>query len=281
MASPSVPIPQLPGVEHRRVRAGDVELHVAEAGEGPPIVLLHGWPQHFYIWRHVIGPLAADHRVICPDLRGHGWSDAPRGDYAKATLAGDILALFDALELERAAVVGHDWGGWTSFLLALQAPERLSSLLALSIPPPWFKARRGPQTILFGSYQLLVSTPVLGQAVLRNAPGFIERLIRLGTVEQSAFTDEELRLYSHVLADPDRAAATTAIYRTFLTREVHQRGNLGPPSIPYRVLIGAGDPIRSAVGIGPADAEILPDAGHFLPEEAPEAVLEAIRAMPA
>ena len=279
--APAVQIPQLPGVTHRRVRAGEVELHVAEAGDpgAPPVVLLHGWPQHFYIWRHLIAELAPAHRVICPDLRGHGWSDAPRGDYAKATLAADVLALLDALELERTPVVGHDWGGWTGFLLAGMAPERVSHLLALSIAPPWFRARRGPQTVAFASYQLLVSTPVLGQAVLRSVPGFVERLIRTATTRQAAYSDEELRLYSHVLQDPDRAAATTALYRTFLLRELHQRDGARPPAVPYRLLVGARDPIRAAVGLGPADAELVPDAGHFLPEEAPEAVLAALRAL--
>ena len=275
-----VAMPSLLGVEHRWVRAGDVVLHVAEAGEGPPLLLLHGWPQHWWIWRHVIGELARTHRVICPDLRGHGWSEAPRGSYAKATLAADILALLDALDVERTPVVGHDWGGWTSFLLGIEAPERISRVLALGIPHPWFRTKRSPRVPLFGSYQLLVSTPVLGQAALRSAPAVFERLIRAGTTHQDAFTDRDLKLYSRILQDPDHAAATTALYRTFLIRETHQRGSLGPLTVPAQVVIGAGDPIRWAVDFGPLDGvgvEILPGAGHFLPEEAPAAVLERIR----
>lgn len=268
-------------MSHRRVRAGDVELHLAEAGDpaAPPILLVHGWPQHWWVWRHLIGPLAETHRVICPDLRGHGWSDAPPGDYAKATLAGDLLALLDALELrDPLPVVGHDWGGWIGFLLAGRAPERLSGLLALSIAPPWFRSRRRPKTLLFASYQLVVSTPVAGPALLRSRPEAVEALIRLGTKAPRAFTRRDLELYSHVLQDPARAAATSALYRTFLTRELHARGGAAPPAVPYRVLMGEGDPIRSAVELDDS-VELVPGAGHFLPEESPEAVLAAVRAM--
>jgi len=274
-------LPQLAGVTHRRVRAGEVELHVAEAGDpsAPPLLLVHGWPQHWWVWRHLIGPLSETHRVICPDLRGHGWSDAPRGDYAKATLAADLLALLDTLELRDALpVVGHDWGGWTAFLLAGQAPERVSALLALSIPPPWFRGRKRPKTLVFATYQLLVATPGLGPAVLRSRPELVEQLIRLGARQRSAFTPRDLELYSRRLQEPDRAAATSALYRTFLTRELHQRGAAGPPLVPYRILMGEGDPIRSAVEL-PPEVEFVPGAGHFLPEEAPEAVLAAVRAM--
>jgi pimeloyl-ACP methyl ester carboxylesterase len=118
-------------------------MHVAEAGEGDPIVMLHGWPQHWYLWRDVI-PLVAPHaRVICPDLRGFGWSDVPSSDYDRETMARDVLALLDALELERVRLVGHDWGGWIGFLLCLNEPRRISRFVALSILPPWPSATRG------------------------------------------------------------------------------------------------------------------------------------------
>lgn len=273
----TLPLPRLDGVTHRRVQAGDVELHVAEAGAGPPVLLVHGWPQHWWSWRRIIPELARTHRVICPDLRGHGWSQAPRGGYAKATLAADLLALLDALGLERVAYAGHDWGGWIGFELARLAPERLSGLLALSIPPPWFRARRSPETALFASYQLLVSAPVIGQAVLRNVPMFVERLIRSASVRPEAFSDSDLRLYSEIFRDPDHAAAATALYRTFLTRELRGGGALRPPAaVPYSLIMGRRDPIRRAVELTPGDVRLIDGVGHFLPEEAPEVVLEAL-----
>ena len=90
-------IPELPGVEHRFVDAGGLRTHVAEAGEGEPLLLLHGWPQHWWCWRDLIPALAPHYRVIAPDLRGHGWTDAPPGGYEKEQLASDVLALVDAL----------------------------------------------------------------------------------------------------------------------------------------------------------------------------------------
>ena len=95
--NPTAPLPSVPGIAHKRVRANGVELHVATAGEGPPVVLLHGWPQHWYCWRRMIGPLAERYSVLAPDLRGWGWSEAPPGDYSKATFAADIVALLGAL----------------------------------------------------------------------------------------------------------------------------------------------------------------------------------------
>ncbi|HLH14483.1 MAG TPA: alpha/beta fold hydrolase, partial [Solirubrobacteraceae bacterium] len=108
-------LPQLPGVTHRFVDLRGVRVHVAEAGAGEPLVLLHGWPQHWWCWRELIAPLARDHRVLAPDLRGFGWSAAPPGDYAKSTFAEDVLALLDAEGIDAAPIIGHDWGGYAAF----------------------------------------------------------------------------------------------------------------------------------------------------------------------
>ncbi len=174
----SLPLPELPGVAHRFVTVGGVRLHVAEAGSGPPILLQHGWPQNWWEWRRLIGPLAADHRVICPDLRGLGWSDAPRGRYDKETLAGDLLGVLDALELalpgsgERVRLVGHDWGGFVGFLACLRAPERFESFLALSITHPWFGVGSGvpdPRALLRLWYQFVIG--VARRAAAVRPPG--------------------------------------------------------------------------------------------------------------
>lgn len=124
--NPEPGMPSVPGVEHRWITVDGVRLHVALSGpaDAVPIVLLHGFAQHWFVWRHVIADLATDHRVICLDLRGSGWSDAPSAGYDDATRSADIRGLLDALGIARARVVGHGWGGWLAMLFALEHPCR-------------------------------------------------------------------------------------------------------------------------------------------------------------
>jgi len=124
-------------VSHRYVDAGGLRMHVAEAGEGDPIVLLHGWPQHWYLWRSVIPQLAPHAHVICPDLRGFGWTDVPGSGYDRETMAQDVLSLLDAEGLDQVRLAGHDWGGWIGFLLCLRHPARVERFVAMNIVPPW------------------------------------------------------------------------------------------------------------------------------------------------
>ena len=162
-------LPHVDGVRHRFIGANGITFHVAEAGAGDDVVLLlHGWPQHWYEWRHLIAPLAERHRVIALDLRGFGWSDAPRGGYAKEQLATDVLAVLDALGIERLKLVGHDWGGWIGFLLCLRAPERFERFLALGITHPWQTLGGGWRHLPRFWYQLLIITPGLGYALHRS-----------------------------------------------------------------------------------------------------------------
>src|SRR5690242_2444838 len=107
-------LPELDGVEHRFVDARGARFHVALAGPegGPVVVLLHGWPQHWWMWRDAIGPLAdAGARVVALDHRGYGWSEVTPGGYRTDERADDALAVLDALGIERFALAGHDWGG--------------------------------------------------------------------------------------------------------------------------------------------------------------------------
>ena len=158
-------LPHVDGVEHRFVRAGGLRMHVAEAGDPskPPLLLLHGWPQHWYEWRHVVPLLAGDFRLVMPDLRGHGWTDAPDGPYDKEQLATDVLALLDELGLERVSVLAHDWGAWVAFLIALRAPERIDRMVLLNIPHPFQRPtlRKLAASWRFW-YQWVIATPGLG-----------------------------------------------------------------------------------------------------------------------
>jgi pimeloyl-ACP methyl ester carboxylesterase len=121
--------PSITGFDYQRVTvAEDVALHVAVGGSGSPIVLLHGFPQTHLMWRHVAADLAADHTVICPDLRGYGASDKPLGDaYAKRTMAADIVALARALGHDRFALAGHDRGALVAVRAGLDHPGVVTS----------------------------------------------------------------------------------------------------------------------------------------------------------
>ena len=135
----SLPSRRCPALATAVSKPATWSLHVAELGppDAPPLLLVHGWPQHWWCWRRVAPELAREHRCLMPDLRGLGWSDTPRDGYEKEQFASDMLALLDALGIERAGYVGHDWGGFSGLLLALRAPERLTGLLLVSIPHVW------------------------------------------------------------------------------------------------------------------------------------------------
>jgi pimeloyl-ACP methyl ester carboxylesterase len=281
--------PEVDGVTHRYVDVPGVRLHVAEAGEGPPIVLLHGWPQHWWIWRKVIPALAESHRLICPDLRGFGWSEAPAGRYEISELAADVVALLDVLELDEVDLIGHDWGGYTGFLLCLDAPERIRNYLALGIVHPWFEPPKpSPQSLQRAAYQFLLASPLLGESVLRFAPGFVRLALHRGSHPDMQWSREELDCYAESFRSRDHALASSHIYRSFLTREVprlrkgHYRSQRN--SVPTRILAGEADPVIRAdilAGYEPyADdmsVEEIERCGHFIAEERPDVVIERAR----
>jgi pimeloyl-ACP methyl ester carboxylesterase len=124
-------------ISHRHLDVDGITLHVAEAGAGPTVVLLHGFPELWYSWRHQLSALAAaGYHAVAPDLRGYGESSRPDpvGDYAMTSMVGDVIGLLDALGADAASVVGHDWGAHIAWTLAQLHPERVSSLAALSVP---------------------------------------------------------------------------------------------------------------------------------------------------
>ena len=277
-------LPPVPGVSHRFVDTGRVRLHVAEAGDpqGEPLLLLHGWPQHWWTWRKLIGPLAERHHVLAVDLRGWGWSDAPAGRYEKPTFAADIKALLDVEGLERVKLIGHDWGGYTAFLLALAHPERLERMVTLDIVPPW-RATLDPSYAripAFLSYQVTVGMPLLGPRTMTAGPAFIRALIRRASGRGMRWSDAELDVYADVLREPARARASSACYRTMLTRELPRslRAPVSPDelAVPTLLVMGGASFLKRTFEPGPSrnlEVEVIDGAGHFLPEEAPDEVL--------
>ena len=129
--------PAIAGITHRVIEIGDLSVHVAEAGAGPLVLLLHGFPESWYSWRHQLTALAAaGYHAVAPDQRGYGRTDGPDGpgSYTMLHLTGDVIGLMDALGAERAVVAGHDWGAPVAWNTALLRPDRVSGVIGLSVP---------------------------------------------------------------------------------------------------------------------------------------------------
>jgi pimeloyl-ACP methyl ester carboxylesterase len=282
-----VDLPALDGVTHRTVSARGLDFHVAEAGAGAgaPVVLVHGWPQHWWAWRRVVPLLAPQARLLMPDLRGFGWSEAPPDGYEKRTMAADLLAVLDELGLERVRLVGHDWGAWIGFLACLDAPERFEAFLALSSPPPIGRpSPRQLAEVWRFAYQLVLAAPAVGERLV-GSEQFIQRLMLAGTADRSIWTQDDLHIFSGVLAEPARARASVSLYRTFLLHEV-ARVPSGHLRVPTRILTGERDHaippvlLEGAEGYGDdVTADAIPGCGHFVPEERSELVAERARAL--
>jgi len=269
-------------VQHRWVHiAGGLRVHVAEAGEGPPLLLLHGWPQHWWMWKGVIPALAESHRVICADLRGHGWTDAPPWGYEKERLASDVLALLDALEIKSVGMMGHDWGGWVGYLLCLRAPERIERFLALNIAHPFSEPSADQALGLWRLwYQVVLGSPLVGERLLRS--GLVAKALMRDLVPDT-WSEAAAHTYLDQFLEPARARAASQIYRSFLVRDLpalmggaYRGKRLRQPVL---ALHGTRDPVLPFESVADLprhgdDARVEPVEGvtHFIADEVPDLV---------
>jgi pimeloyl-ACP methyl ester carboxylesterase len=281
--------PHLDGVSHRFEDVRGLITHVAEAGDGPPLLMLHGWPQHWWLWHELIGPLAESHRVLCPDLRGFGWTEAPGTGYDPEVFASDLVGLLDALGVsEPVDLVGHDWGGWTGFMLCLRHPERVRRFLALNIYHPFGSA--SPRSLLSlwrFWYQWVLALPLVGRTVIRGGAA-AEPLLRWVGTRQVPWSEEDNETYLAQFREPARAEATSLLYRhavlrlaPAVARGEYRRMHMETEGL---MLFGVEDHVQSAElmtgfeGNAPnMRLELVPETGHFIVDERPALVLERAR----
>lgn len=272
--------PPIPGVRRSFVEARGVRFHVTESGSGEPVLALHGWPQHHYGYRDLLADPPPGLRIIAPDLPGYGWSGPPPHRWAKEDVATDVLALLDAMGLDRVLLVGHDWGGFIGYLLALRAPERFRAYLAVSIPHPWAP----PGTFARHAWRM-VHMPLMAAAgaPLSSRTSFVRQALRVGA--RGALSQEDVRWFADRFRGPVGARAARDTYRTFLTGDIPaaaRHPERRRAEVPIHVLLGTKDLIhRSLAAPETAKAddytlELVEDCGHFLVDERPDLVRQRL-----
>ncbi len=211
-------------LEHALVDVGAVTLHVVRAGpiDGPPVVLLHGFPELWYGWRRQIPALVrAGHRVLVPDQRGYNSSAKPTAvrDYRIDLLVDDVLGLLDAHGLQRAAVVGHDWGAAVAWRLAARAPARVERLAILNVPHPSVLLRAlwtNPRQLMRSWYMLFFQLPWLPEWLLgRRRAGVLVGMMK-GSSKEGSFSREDLEVYRQAWTQPGAIRAMLAWYRAMI-----------------------------------------------------------------
>lgn len=269
-------------------RSGEVELHVTEAGpaDGPPVVLLHGFPDSAHLWRHQVAALAsAGHRVLAPDLRGYGLSSRPRdvSAYAMVHLVGDVLAVLDAAGLERAAVVGHDWGSVLGWATALAAPDRVERLVAVSVGHPRALRAGGPAQLMRSAYVGMFLVPGLAERVL---PARDWALLRRASRRRWPGPDPDLARQVAELSRPGALTAGLSWYRANVRPGALTQGGGGEGLVRCPVMgvwssrdvaLTEAQMTASARWVtGPWRYERIEGVDHWVPVHAPERLSELL-----
>jgi pimeloyl-ACP methyl ester carboxylesterase len=275
----------LRGVElaHRYADLGDVRLHYVEAGEGPLVLLLHGFPQFWYQWRHQIPALVeVGFRVVAPDMRGYNLSDKPLGvkAYRVELLARDVERLILACGERTANVVGHDWGAIAAWIAAMRYPGRVGRLAILNVPHParFLEGLMNPMQLLRSSYTFFFQIPRLPEEVIRAGDfALLRSVFRRGPVRPGVFIAGDIERYIEAIARPGALTASLNYYRALLRKPGATRALLRRVEAPVLVIWGERDRFLSRRLAEPPHLWVpklvrvkrLPDASHWVAEDRP------------
>jgi pimeloyl-ACP methyl ester carboxylesterase len=268
-----------------RRKVGDVTLHVAEAGpeDGRPVVLLHGFPEFWYGWRHQIDALAAaGYRVVAPDQRGYNLSDKPAGAaaYDIDSLARDVVGLADAIGEERLLLVGHDWGASVGWRVASHFPGRVEKFVALAAPHPavWFKAMRDNRAQRKKSrYVGVLRLPVLPEFLMQQG-NFKALATALREAKRpEAFSDSDIERYRAAWSEPGALTAMINWYRAPQAKD-WRAGEIGRIKTPILILWGEQDKYgvpelaEESARLCESATLVRLDATHWVQHDEPERV---------
>jgi len=278
MSMPTAPL----RIEQHHARLGEVSLHYATAGEGDPVVLLHGWPSTWYEWRLVMPLLAGQYKVIAPDLRGLGDSSRPPAGYDKKTVAADLWQLLSAtLGLARWHLVGHDWGGPVAFALAAAHPEAIRTLTIVDVTLPGI----GPDLSQGGKrwHHAFHMTPDLPEALVQGRErAYLSWFYETFSWQRGVFAAADIDEYLRTYTQPGALRAGFAFYRNIPNDIADNRALLASGLRLKMPVLAVGGGREEARGRGSepeaslkviADdvtGAVVADCGHFVPEERPD-----------
>jgi pimeloyl-ACP methyl ester carboxylesterase len=283
-------VPGPPSLAPATAAVNGVRLHYRLGGEGPPVVLLHGWPQTGHCWRAVAGPLAADHTVIVPDLRGYGASDKATTGFDKRTMAGDISGLVRSLGFDRVAVVGHDRGGRVAHRWALDRPDEVERLAVLDIAPSrasW-QAMDADLGAKYWHWLFHLQPDLPERLAGADVEGYLRYFLEKWTYAREGLDPSAIAEYVRAFSQPGALRCGFDDYRAHPVDAEHDEADHAAGNrlrMPLLALWGADGVMGTTLPILDLWREYADDVrgralercGHFLPEERPGEVVDELR----
>ena len=272
------------GWQHQYVETNQIRLHCVTQGEGELVILLHGFLEFWYSWRHQLPALSRHFKVVVPDLRGYNDSDKPEHGYDLDTLSKDIKGLIESLGYHRAHVVGHDWGGAIAWHLAQTFPQALDRLAVLNAPHPHHFRQElisNLDQIRRSWYLLALQMPGVPEWLIRqNLGSFVKALFQDQAVRKGAFSRQDTEIYQAALEKQGVLSAAVNYYRQFLAPQTWFKHWAQAPvsiDIPTLVLWGEEDTLLSRtlaqriekLVTAPCHLKMVPNCGHWVQQEVP------------
>ena len=274
-----------------------LHMRIARAGgRGPLVIMMHGFPECWYSWRHQMRALSDSYDCVALEMRGYGETDAPVGvrNYTVDKLVGDAADVIEALGHKRATVIGHDWGGGIAWATALMRPDVVERLIVMNCPHPErmnYALRHNPRQMMRSWYMLFFQIPRIPEWIFRRRNyDVLARALRDGTIQKNVFTDADLEYFRAAFRNPYSITAAINYYRAALRSGGMARSGAGNGmdrkiSAPTLLVWGEQD---FALGkeltygmeglfTGPFEIKYIPDSGHWVQQEKPELVNQYVR----
>jgi pimeloyl-ACP methyl ester carboxylesterase len=273
---------------HHTAQLNGTRLHYVTAGDGPPVMLLHGWPETWYEWRHVIDLLAGEYQVVAPDLRGFGYSGKPASGYDAATIAADLAALGDHLGLRDVTVLGHDWGAVFAYVYAAKTPQQVRALGIVEMALPGVGVMEqamapapGGNFLWHMGFQSVPDLPEL--LIAGKEKPYLRWFFEHFAYDPGAITAADLDVYVDAISQVGALRAGLAVYQDFFTT-ADQVAALAktPLEIPVRAYGGEAClgplTLASVQAVAPAaQGGVIERCGHWAAEERPDFVAGIVR----